>query len=387
MTNRELHGYKNIPVSDTHIHIVFPKHPDATVDILRKFRDHFDYDSVTLQILTRCTGHRDCDPSNTMKGLYCKDILNSERKNSTYVYGSIFHFLDDRDTALGYLKQVKTMYEMGVDGYKFLDGKPAIRKMIGKPLSDTIFDKMYAFIEERGMPIKMHLADPAKYWGPKETMTPTAIARGWWCGEGTFPERDEFYEEVYAILRKFPKLKFCLAHLGYMSYDEAVAFLENFENTSFDLTPGASWCKNATEEAEKWKQFFAKYADRIYFGTDTYNKLEGEDNDRGYEASASRFNLVRKMLEGDSRDIIEYGNGLGDFVPLGLDDTILERIYYKNQRELLGEAREVRGDAYITRAKEMLDEYKRGEYSMLPSDEVADEIAHLEHMISHFSKK
>ena len=383
MKNREIHAYKNIPVSDTHIHIVFPKHPDETVDILSHLADHFEHDSISIQTLTRCTGHRDCDPSNTMKGIYCKEKLNARRKNSAYVYGSVFHFLDERDTAEGYLRQVKEMYDMGIDGYKFLDGKPGIRKMIGKPLCDGVFDKMYAFIEEHGMPVKMHLADPEKFWGPRETMTETAIKRGWWCGDGTYPARDEFYEEVYGIMRKFPKLKLCLAHLGYMSYDEAVAFLETWENTSFDLTPGASWCANATAEPEKWKEFFTKYADRLYFGTDTYNKIDGEYCVENYEKASSRYNLVRQMLEYTPDRVIEYGNGLGDFSPLNLDDAVLRKIYYKNQRTLLGEPREVDKERFRECAERLKAEYSAGAYDFLPEGEPLEEIAHLEYMIEN----
>ena len=151
-----------------------------------------------------------------MKGLYAREILNYEVENSTYVYGNVFHYLDERDTAESYLEQAKLLYDLGVDGYKSLDGKPSVRRELGKPLCDSVYDKMYAFIEEKGMPIKLHLADPAQYWGPKETMSEMAIRRGWWCGDGTYPARNEFYLETYGIMKKFPKLKLCLAHLDLM---------------------------------------------------------------------------------------------------------------------------------------------------------------------------
>lgn len=380
MKNREIHGYNSLPVSDTHIHIIYPKSPDETVDILRKYRNHFEYDSITIQTLTRCSGHRATDPSNTLKGLYVREILNREVENSAYVYGNVFHHFDERDTAESYFGQVKEMYELGVDGYKLLDGKPSVRKALGKPLCDPVYDKMYGFIEEKGMPVKLHLADPAKFWEPKESMTEMAIKRGWWCGDGTYPARDEFYEETYGIMRKFPKLKLCLAHLGYMTYDEAVVFLEMWDNTSFDLTPGATWCYNATQEPEKWKQFFAKYADRIFFGTDTYNNLEGEDNEQGYERSSSRYNVVRKMLEKQPNEIIEYGSDLGDFTPLAMSEDVLAKIYYKNQRALLGNPKPLNKARFIKCAERLKSEYKAGVYGMLPADEIRDELLHLDAM-------
>lgn len=382
MKNREIHGYNSLPVSDTHIHILYPKSPDETVDILRKYRNHFEYDSITIQTLTRCPGHRDVDPSNTLKGLYVREVLNREVENSTYVYGNVFHSLDERDTQENYLRQAKELYDLGVDGYKFLDGKPLFRKILGKPLCDPVYDKMYAFIEERGMPVKWHLADPARYWGSKESVPQMAIDRGWWCGDGTYPARNEFYEETYELMRKFPRLKLCLAHLGYMTYEEAVAFLENWENTSFDLTPGAAWCYNATRDPQKWKEFFTKYADRIFFGTDTYNNIEGEDNEQGYEKSSSRYNVVRTMLESSPENIIEYNADLGNFVPLSLPVDVLERIYYKNQRELLGNSRPLNKDLFIKCAEKLKSEYASEIYSFMPESERNDEIHHIDLMLS-----
>lgn len=381
MKNREIHGYNDLSVCDTHIHILYPKTPDETLRILKALKGHYEYDSISIQTLTRCSGHRECDPSNTLKGLYVREMLNREFGSFAYVYGNVFHHMDGTDTADSYLDQVKKLYDLGVDGYKFLDGKPSVRKALGKPLCDPIYDKMYGFIEEMGMPMKIHLADPAMYWGPKETMSEMAIKRGWWCGDGTYPARDEFYEETYGIMKKFPKLRLCLAHLGYMTYDEAVAFLENWENTTFDLTPGALWCKNATDEPEKWKEFFTKYADRIYFGTDTYNNLEGEDNEAGYEKTSSRYNLVRSMLEFSADKKLLDAN-YGELTPLELSRELLEKIYYKNMRSSHGEPKPLNKAKFIECAEELKSEYANGVYKSMPDDEVADEISHLDAMIA-----
>ena len=382
MKNRELHGYNDIPVSDTHIHIVFPKHPDETVQILRNFDAHFEYDSIAMQCLTRGSGHRPCDPSNSLKGLYVREMLNRERPNFAYVYGNVFHHLDEKDTPESYLEQAKTLYALGVDGYKFLDGKPSLRRTLGRPLCDPIYDKMYAFIEEQGMPVKLHLADPAYFWGPKENLSEWAIKRGWWCGDGTYPTRDEFYEETYGILKKFPKLKLTLAHFGFMTYDEAVAFLENWENTAFDLTPGAEWCKVVTENYEKWKLFFTKCADRIYFGTDTYNEISSDADEETYEKSGARYNTVRKMLENDPSETFNTGGILGDFKPLGLERDILEKIYYKNMRSTYGNPKPLNKSLFIECAEKLKDEYARGVYSVMPDDEVKEEIDHLDTMMA-----
>ena len=382
MKNREIHGYNSLPVSDTHIHILYPKTPDETVKILQNFDAHFEYDSITMQCLTRCSGHRAADPSNNLKGLYVREMLNRAKPNFAYVYGNVYHHLDGTDTPESYLEQAKALYALGVDGYKFLDGKPSLRRTLGRPLCDPISDKMYAFIEEQGMPVKLHLADPAYFWGPKENLSEWAIKRGWWCGDGTYPTRDEFYEETYGILKKFPKLKLTLAHFGFMTYDEAVAFLENWENTAFDLTPGAEWCKEVTENYEKWKPFFTKYADRIYFGTDTYNEVSADDDEDAYENGSERYNVVRKMLENSPDAPFESGGTLDAFKPLGLPEHVLEKIYYKNVRRENGDPKPLNIPLFIECAEKLKEEYARGVYNILPENEVQEEISHLDDMIA-----
>ena len=99
MKNREIHGYNDLPACDTHIHILYPKTPDETLEILKALKGHFEYDSISIQTLTRCSGHRECDPSNTLKGLYVREMLNREFGSFAYVYGNVLHHMDGTDTA------------------------------------------------------------------------------------------------------------------------------------------------------------------------------------------------------------------------------------------------------------------------------------------------
>ncbi len=66
---------------------------------------------------------------------------------TVYAFSGIYHHYDERDTADGYLAQAKALWEMGFDGVKILDGKPKMRKYLGRRLCDPIFDPFYAFLE------------------------------------------------------------------------------------------------------------------------------------------------------------------------------------------------------------------------------------------------
>ena len=383
MNNIEKNGYKNYRIHDTHFHFVFAKEISESVKIFECIMDHFDLSGATLLSLSRCGAHRALDPTANVKGLYLRDLLShSDRR--IYVYGSPFHFRDERDTAEGYLAQVRDMYEMGVDGYKMLDGKPGYRRALGRSLADPVFDGMYSFMEETGMPLKMHICDPRKFWGPKESMTANAIARGWWYGDGSYPGFDEIWNEVCEVMKKFPRLKLCAAHFGYISDDieRVKRYFESWENFSFDMTPGASTFLSFTEKPCEWRQFLEKYSDRIYFGSDTYNKLDGQMNEEGLEATGSRINLIRRMLEHTPDEEIEYPS-LGVFRPLCLDDGLLEKIYFKNARELHGDARKPDPVLIIKEAERLRSELKGGIYDM-PESEIMLEESNLDSLIGYF---
>ena len=183
-------------------------------------------------------------------------------------------------------------------------------------------------------------------------------------------------------MKKFPKLRLTLAHFGFMTYEEAVAFLENWENTAFDLTPGAEWCKVVTDDYEKWKPFFTKYADRIYFGTDTYNEVSSNDDEDAYEKGSERYNVVRKMLENSPDAPFESSGTLGAFKPLGLPGSVLEKIYYKNIRSSHGNPKPLNIPLFIECAEKLKEEYLRGVYNVLPENEVREEIAYLDDMMA-----
>ena len=383
MTSRERNGFLPYGISDTHLHLVYPRRIEDTLALFRNFIEYFEYDSVTLCALTR-SGHRPFDPVNNLKALYCKSVLNAERPGSVYVYGSTLHMHDEWDTAEGYLCQVRTLAEMGVDGYKLLDGKPGRRKAIGRPLSDPIFDPMYAFIEAAGLPLKMHLADPAKYWGDKSLLSDYAIMRGWYYGDGTFPSLDDLRREAREILEKFPKLKLCLAHFGYMadSYEYVCELFERFPYLSFDLTPGASMFLEFNRRREEWMDFFRRYGDRIFFGTDTYNNASPTDAPGNYEREL--HNLVRRMLERSASEPYEHPD-LGTLYPLGLPEDLLKRIYTENQRALLGDPRPLCREAILREALRVRATLLSGEYRMPSEEELSLELMNLDVIIRHFA--
>ena len=353
MNNPRKNTFKDFKICDTHIHIVYPEKIDSTENILSEIMDYFAYSRIAIQCLTTGSGHRDYDYANNLKALYLKDKFNKKSPDSVFVYGNPIHYYDERDTADSYLNQVETLYEMGCDGIKLLDGKPSLRKKLGRKLSDPVYDKMYAFLEENKIPVKMHVADPPKYWGPKEKQTEYALMRGWWCGDGTYPSFQDLHDEVYEILEKFPKLHFCAAHCFYMGHDikQMKMFFEKWENTSFDVTPGQFNLLEFSKKPEQWKEFFRKYSHRIFFGTDTYNQYAEGDDISKYDKYWSAPTVVRKFFEKTPEDAFEAS--IGHLVPINLEDDILKDIYFGSHQKLHPTAKPLNKELIVSESKKL----------------------------------
>ena len=272
---------------------------------------------------------------------------------------------------------------MGVDGYKFLEGKPQIRKRLARRLDDPIFDKMYSFIEEMGMPMTMHLGDPPENWDITKC-SPYAIERGWFCDE-TYPTLEELREETEGILKKHPKLKLTLAHFYFLGHDleAAKAFLERFPNASFDLTPGGEMYDGFSKRPSEWREFFIKYSNRILYGTDTYNVSYPDlDMYEGTHVAGYRINLTRRMLEEKER--FEYPRR-GTLVPLALDRASLENIYFNNAASRHAKPREVDRKRTAQYTQTVLSAMQNGELTTEERERDILEIENLQKVMQYFS--
>ena len=384
MTNREKNGFSNQPLCDSHLHIEKGTSADRAIEIFDIICNYYNYERVCICALTGL-GDGFCDPGGNIKALYIKAKMNGAQKNKCYVFGHIYHHLDGKDTADGYLRQVKKLYEMGVDGYKFIEGKPDYRKDTGFAIDDPIYDKMYAFIEEKGLPITHHIADPRKCWDVKNA-SPIAIARGWVYDE-SFQTFDGLRAETEGLLKKFPKLKVTFAHFFFISdeLEEARRFMDTYPNISFDMTPGGEMFVGFSKDHDGWVKFFNDYSDRIYYGTDTYNYDYGNNPDN-YEDSGDaghRNNLVRFALERtEPFEDIHYGT----IIPLSLSEDVRKKIYHDNFVNRQGDAREVNKELCALEAANILDAYEHGLLTPHTHSEFDEELGSVKAAYEYFAK-
>lgn len=264
--------------------------------------------------------------------------------------------LDDEYLSKEYLRQAEKYLTNGYDGMKMLEGYPSLRKVMKRTLCDKVYDRYYSFLEENNIPVTMHVANPEENWDISKADA-YAIKMGR-VYDSSYPTRLQLLDEVDGIMKKHPKLKLALAHFGFMSYDieQAKRWLD-YENTSFDLTPGGEQMLRMRENWSEWEKFFVDYQDRIIYGTDYYAFRLGENWETSF---LRRPKFVKDFFETDTEN--DYAGK--PFRGVNLDRKILKKIYWDNAMRLFGEPKPI-NIAYLTaKAEELLQkENKRAEFA------------------------
>ena len=337
-------------VFDMHVHYLFDIPLPERIQI---FKEEFAATGTERYNFMSCCHHADYgeltfSEVHNLKGLFLKKVFAP----NAYAYAHLEHPLDvvereDGELADLYLKQAKEYYAAGYDGMKMLEGYPSMRKAMKRRLDDPVYDPYYSYLEEMRIPVTMHVANPETFWDITK-VDAWSLKAGRFCDE-TYPTKAQLHEEVDGILKKHPRLKFALAHFGFMSYDieQAKRFLDEYEYTMFDLTPGGEQLLKMRENWEEWHEFFVKYQDRIFYGTDFYAFPKGEN----WEVSFwRRPRFVRQFFETDG----EHVYGQNAFRGVKIEKPILDKIYRENALALLGEPRKI-DLAYMKRkAQELL---------------------------------
>lgn len=321
MKNFEINQFREKPICDGHYHPHERNSFKDTIAYYEKALDYFNVDKFAVA----------CLPSygitNNFEGLYLKSVFPN-----AYVNVGLVHNFDDRDTPEYYERQAEKLYEMGCDGFKMLEGKPDYHKEFGCPLDHPSLDKFYSFVEEKELPLLLHYGDPREFWDI-EKIPHWALERGWLYDE-SFTHFIEGQKEIERVLEKHPKLHLILAHFFFVSddYEYAVNLMEKWENVCLDITPGSEMFTNFDKD-DRWRDFFIKYADRIVYGTDTYNwKPDGREYEDQY---GHAVNLIRGFLE-RKEPFTDAWTGKRFEHPFSLPDEVLDKIYYNNFVRLYG---------------------------------------------------
>ncbi len=321
-TSNEQRLLIDLPVIDCHVHIRGP----ASIPNLNAILDACGLDAITV---VATAGKDDENVGQNPDALLFK-VLHPGRY---FAFGSLRHprsgsIQDPRP----YEEQARCMMAMGCDGMKMLEGKPTMRKQLDVPLDAPQLDPYYSFLEKQRVPLLFHVADPESFWDP-EKVSEGARQRGWFYGDGTFPEKEQLYAEVERLLGKHPRLRVVFAHFYFLSADleRLGAFFERWPHANVDITPGSEMYANFAAQREKTREFFIRYQDRIFFGTDNAGGRHSPDPERTVSAK-SKIDAMRRVLE--TEDTFEFwGMTWGG---LGLPREVCAKIYAGNFRRWVG---------------------------------------------------
>lgn len=264
---------------------------------------------------------------NNLTTLFAK---TKYRRYPVHAFGGLYYHPELNHENMPFLKQAELLLAMGFDGIKLIEMKPNFRKYIGFGLDDPRYDEMFDMLEEKQVPIISHIADPDYFWDPAR-MTPEMVRSGWYYGGGDFLPRAEIYRENEARLRKNPKLRMILAHFGFMGGErkELTALMETYPNLGLDLTPGASALAYMSSDIEGWREFFSRYRERIFYGTDCTSGWNS------YNAKVQE--TVRTALSHDRTDFRMMHCDM-HMTGLELDEELQRVISYDNYFRMLPDA-------------------------------------------------
>ncbi len=305
--------------ADTHVHIRYEEN-EKTLAMFDEIKSKGVTD-IAIQALVKYSDYGILQNLAMLNYKKTYDGLKIRAFGNVDDIGSFSH--------IPYERQAEALLDMGCDGIKMLNQKPDTRKLFGKGICHESYDKMFSLLEERGTPVLIHSGDPEDNWDITK-VSPHAVERGWYYGDGTFLTPEEIYAEDFAMLDKHPKLNVTFAHFFFLSNkpDEAIRVFETYPNVKFDLTPGGEMYYGFSKDIDFWHDFFEKYSDRILFGTDSYTTKDcnGQLNDLVLKAITHCRTEFSTPCYG--RDFVIKG--------LGLSEETVDKIKYKNFESFAG---------------------------------------------------
>lgn len=291
---------------DSHVH-VFGNGTQGVRDMVA-FEKEFGYAACNY-MSCECMG----DATQNALGIYLKLIAPEN-----YAFGGLTYRY-----SYDYAKEAKTLWEIGFDGMKMVENKPTMRYKLGMASNDPAYEPYYAWLETHEIPLLMHIADPEECWD-RDLIPDWCMKAGYFYGDGAHVPKETLYAEVEDVLQRFPKLHVVFAHFYFMSanLERVDALLEKHPNIYLDICSGTEMYFNFSKRPADWRNFFLKYQDRIFFGTDNMNLYDATD----IENAQITNRLQHEFLASDS-DIPAWDKTAKG---IGLPMEVREKILRKN---------------------------------------------------------
>ena len=197
-------------------------------------------------------------------------------------------------------------------------------------LDDPRWDPIWQACGELGLPVLIHVADPKAFFLPidetNERWEELRRHPDWSFHGPQFPKYEELMAAFLRVVERHPKTTFIGAHAGSSAEDlvALASWFDKYPNLYVDLAARIAELGRQPVTARK---FFAKYSDRILFGTDGPRVPE-------------RLLLHWRFLETDD-EYFPYAEN--EFPPQGfwriygihLPDDVLRKVYSENAARII----------------------------------------------------
>ena len=267
------------------------------------------------------------------RGQYLKMCLNNIKKNAPERLG-VFVNLNweniDSDTFLEnnikILRDAKKDGAIGLKVYKSLGLTDKDSNGNRIAVNDPRIDPIWEECGKLGFPVLIHSADPASFWKPKDKNNERWLELkqkpNRYRNPDLVPSFESIIAEQHNVFEKHPKTIFINAHLGWMGNDlnRLSSHLDKYPNV---VTEIGAVLAELGRQPKRARKFFIDYQDKILFGKDAYNQQEYYTYFRVLETEDEYFDYYRKR------------HAFWKMYGLGLPDSILKKVYYKNALRIL----------------------------------------------------
>ena len=283
-----------------------------------------EMDSLNMAFMVNLSGFR---------GQYLKMCLDNIKKNAPERLG-VFVNLNweniDSDTFLEnnikILRDAKKDGAIGLKVYKSLGLTDKDSNGNRIAVNDPRIDPIWEECGKLGFPVLIHSADPASFWKPKDKNNERWLELkqkpNRYRNPDLFPSFESIIAEQHNVFEKHPKTIFINAHLGWMGndLDRLSSHLDKYPNV---VTEIGAVLAELGRQPKRARKFFIDYQDKILFGKDAYNQQEYYTYFRVLETEDEYFDYYRKR------------HAFWKMYGLGLPDSILKKVYYKNALRIL----------------------------------------------------
>ena len=283
-----------------------------------------EMDSLNMAFMVNLSGFR---------GQYLKMCLDNIKKNAPERLG-VFVNLNweniDSDTFLEHnikiLRDAKKDGAIGLKVYKSLGLTDKDSNGNRIAVNDPRIDPIWEECGKLGFPVLIHSADPASFWKPKDKNNERWLELkqkpNRYRNPELFPSFESIIAEQHNVFEKHPKTIFINAHLGWMGndLDRLSSHLDKYPNV---VTEIGAVLAELGRQPKRARKFFIDHQDKILFGKDAYNQQEYYTYFRVLETEDEYFDYYRKR------------HAFWKMYGLGLPDSILKKVYYKNALRIL----------------------------------------------------